>query len=49
PSSKTCHKCRHKQNMPLKERVYICGGCGNVEDRDLNAAINIEHWEARVM
>ncbi|NEO95959.1 MAG: IS200/IS605 family element transposase accessory protein TnpB [Moorea sp. SIO3G5] len=47
PSSKTCHKCGHKQNMPLKERVYICGGCGNVEDRDLNAAINIEGWEAR--
>ncbi|NEQ16198.1 MAG: IS200/IS605 family element transposase accessory protein TnpB, partial [Moorea sp. SIO3E2] len=47
PSSKTCHKCGHKQNMPLKERVYICGGCGNLEDRDLNAAINIERWEAR--
>ncbi|NEO89022.1 MAG: IS200/IS605 family element transposase accessory protein TnpB [Moorea sp. SIO3G5] len=47
PSSKTCHKCGYKQNMPLKERVYICGGCGNVEDRDLNAAINIEGWEPR--
>ncbi|NEO11774.1 MULTISPECIES: transposase [unclassified Moorena] len=47
PSSKTCHKCGYKQNMPLKERVYICGGCGNVEDRDLNAAINIERWEPR--
>ncbi len=45
PSSKTCHKCDHIQDMPLRERVYVCGSCGNIEDRDLNAAINIERWE----
>ncbi|NEN99461.1 MAG: IS200/IS605 family element transposase accessory protein TnpB [Moorea sp. SIO3I7] len=45
PSSKTCHKCGHKQDMPLKERIYVCGGCGLIVDRDINAAINIEGWE----
>jgi hypothetical protein len=30
--------------MPLKERVYKCGNCGVVFDRDLNAAINLEKW-----
>ncbi|MEO1372753.1 MAG: RNA-guided endonuclease TnpB family protein [Cyanobacteria bacterium J06635_10] len=41
PSSKLCSNCGHKQDMPLKERVYKCGGCGCQIDRDLNAAINI--------
>ncbi|WP_406273405.1 transposase [Nocardia sp. NBC_00881] len=27
--------------LPLRERVYHCGGCGLVLDRDLNAAINL--------
>ncbi|WP_364416638.1 zinc ribbon domain-containing protein [Moorena sp. SIO3H5] len=45
PSSKTCHKCGHKQDMPLQERIYVCGGCGLIVDRDINAAINIEGWE----
>ena len=44
PSSKTCHACHHKQNMPLKERVFNCGECENKIDRDLNASINIERW-----
>lgn len=30
--------------MPLKERVYKCPDCGHLEDRDLNAAKNIQRW-----
>ena len=30
--------------MLLKNRVYNCPDCGNTEDRDLNAAKNIERW-----
>jgi transposase len=30
--------------MPLKERVYVCGGCGSIHDRDYNASVNIERW-----
>jgi len=41
PSSKTCSKCNHVQPMPLKERVFNCGGCGVSIDRDLNASINL--------
>jgi putative transposase len=40
PSSKTCSSCGVIHNMPLSARVMRCQ-CGNVMDRDLNAAINI--------
>lgn len=30
--------------MPLKVRVFECPDCGNIQDRDLNAAKNIERW-----
>ena len=41
PSTKTCSSCDHIQDMPLSERVYNCGGCGQSIDRDLNASINL--------
>ncbi|MEH1928248.1 RNA-guided endonuclease InsQ/TnpB family protein [Nostoc sp.] len=41
PSSKMCSKCGHIQPMGLSERVYNCGGCGNIQDRDENASINL--------
>ena len=41
PSSKTCSSCGCVQNIPLSVRVYNCGNCKTVIDRDLNAAINI--------
>ena len=42
PSSKTCHHCGYvKEDLSLKDREWICQVCGNVIDRDLNAAINI--------
>jgi putative transposase len=48
PSSKTCSNCGHIQDMPLKERTYNCGSCGNLIDRDLNAAINLSQCVALV-
>jgi putative transposase len=45
PSSQICSNCgNHRHKMPLKQRVYICPDCGHTEDRDLNAAKNIERW-----
>ena len=45
PSSQICSNCgNHRHKMPLKQRVYMCPDCGHTEDRDLNAAKNIERW-----
>lgn len=45
PSSQICSNCgNHRHKMPLKDRVYVCPDCGHTEDRDLNAAKNIERW-----
>jgi putative transposase len=45
PSSQICSNCgNHRHKMPLKNRVYHCPECGNTEDRDLNAAKNVEGW-----
>lgn len=42
PSSKTCSRCRAvKSKLPLHVRVFACGECGLVIDRDLNAALNL--------
>ena len=42
PSSKTCHRCGWiNNNLTLKDREWKCDKCGEVIDRDLNAAINI--------
>lgn len=42
PSSKTCHVCGWvKQDLTLEDRVYVCEDCGNVTDRDYNAACNV--------
>ncbi len=40
PSSRMCCKCRQLQGMPLDKRLMECE-CGNVMDREANAAINI--------
>jgi len=42
PTSKTCSKCGHVQNMPLDVRTFDCGSCGLSIGRDLNAALNIK-------
>ncbi|CBN57636.1 MULTISPECIES: RNA-guided endonuclease InsQ/TnpB family protein [Kamptonema] len=48
PSSKTCSNCGHVQSMPLKERVFNCGGCNLLINRDLNAAINLSRCSEKV-
>jgi len=42
PSSKTCSACGEIHDMKLSDRVMVCD-CGNVMDRDLNAAINLKN------
>lgn len=42
PSSKTCSTCGEIHDLKLSNRVMVCG-CGNVMDRDLNAAINLKN------
>jgi putative transposase len=46
PSSKRCSRCGYiKPSLSLRERVFHCGNCGLVIDRDLNASYNLE-WVA---
>lgn len=41
PSSKLCHRCGCiKKDLKLSDRIYRCG-CGYIEDRDFNAALNL--------
>jgi hypothetical protein len=40
-TNKTCSGFGHLQDMPLWKRVYRCGTCGLVMDRDENSARNI--------
>lgn len=45
PSSKTCSCCGGvKKDLRLSDRTYICGKCGLIIDRDLNAAINLMNY-----
>lgn len=49
PSSKRCSCCgRIKEDLKLSDRTYICA-CGNVIDRDVNAAINIRNEGRRIL
>lgn len=42
PSSKLCHDCGHiKKDLKLSDRTYKCFECGYVEDRDINASLNL--------
>jgi putative transposase len=42
PSSKTCSECGSvKAKLDLSERVFACDSCGHVQDRDMNAAVNL--------
>lgn len=50
PSSKKCSCCgKKKKHLRLSQRVYRCAFCGNVIDRDLNAAINIRNEGMRIL
>ena len=46
-SSHICHKCQKHigRKLLLWERQWRCPHCGDTHDRDINAAINIKHWE----
>ncbi|WP_211879119.1 RNA-guided endonuclease InsQ/TnpB family protein, partial [Pseudarthrobacter albicanus] len=42
PTSQVCSACGIRDGKkPLSVRVWACGGCGTVLDRDYNAAVNI--------
>ncbi len=45
PSSKMCSNCLWiNENLTLKDRVFNCQLCGLSINRDLNAALNLEHY-----
>lgn len=50
PSSQTCSNCGNRPDtkLTLNDRVYKCGHCHAVIDRDLNAAINIRREAERL-
>ena len=47
PSSQICSHCGYQQKLELNERTYICPKCGQIIDRDVNAAINIRNFALR--
>jgi len=50
PSSKTCHNCGYiNKNLTLKDRQWVCPQCGEVIERDYNAALNILDECSRIM
>ncbi len=43
PSTKTCSNCGElNKTLTLKDREWVCAGCGSIHDRDVNAAKNIK-------
>ena len=49
PSSKLCSCCGNvKKNLKLSDRTYICE-CGNVIDRDYQAALNLKNYGENVL
>jgi len=40
-TSKKCCVCGTIKNMSLDNRIYECGYCGNILDRDMNSSVNI--------
>jgi putative transposase len=45
PSTKSCSACGWvAQELALGMRIFRCGGCGLVMDRDVNAAANLAAW-----
>lgn len=49
PSSKLCYTCGYKNdNLTLTDRKWVCPGCGELVDRDFNAALNIRDEAIRL-
>jgi putative transposase len=40
-TSQNCSNCGQKVKKSLSTRTHVCPHCGFIEDRDINAAINI--------
>lgn len=51
PSSQLCSTCgtRNPEMKDLKTRTFVCPYCGNIIDRDYNAAINIKNEGLRML
>jgi putative transposase len=50
PSSKTCSCCGFvKKDLTLKDRIYTCPECGNIIDRDYQAAINLKQYGEKAL
>ena len=50
PSSKTCHVCGWiKEDLTLADREWVCQQCGVVNERDLNASLNIRDEALRLV
>lgn len=50
PSSKTCIECGYvHHSLTLSDRIYICPVCGNIIDRDYQAANNIKNEGFRIL
>lgn len=48
PSTQTCSHCGNVlkgfDKLTLKDRIYHCKECGFIEDRDVNAAMNLKNY-----
>ena len=50
PSSKTCHHCGYiNRKLKLSDRQWVCPQCGEVVERDYNAALNILDEGLRIL
>ncbi len=50
PSSKLCNCCKNKNDdLKLSDREWKCDFCGSMNDRDLNAALNIRDEGVRIL
>lgn len=49
PSSQICSNCGNRQKLTLDQRTYNCPKCGEIIDRDYNAAINIRNEGIRLL
>ena len=50
PSSKTCNHCGYvNKKLKLSDRQWVCPNCGEIIERDYNAALNIRDEGIRLI